>query len=313
MIEVNNLSKSYGDKKAVKSVSFTVENGEVLGLLGPNGAGKTTTMNMITGYISISGGWIKVNGCDVLEQPEKTKKMIGYLPEQPPLYTDMTVWEYLSFVYDLKKVKMNLTKKDHINDVMNTVSISDVKNRKIKNLSKGYRQRVGFAQALIGKPEVLILDEPTVGLDPNQIIEIRDVIKRLKKDHTIIFSTHILSEAAEICDRVAIIDKGKIVAYGNLEELYNNMQTGVEISLGVNESINSFKDELGKISSVRSVEAINDTTFLIVAEKNVTEEISNLCYKSGVYVTELKVSTPTLEKMFVKLTKDGGDSNEGNI
>ena len=231
MIEVKNLSKSYGDKKAVNSISFKVEKGEVVGLLGPNGAGKTTTMNMITGYISMSEGEVIVNGCDILEKPLEAKKMIGYLPEIPPLYVDMTVLEYLDFVYDLKKVKMNISKRDHITDVMNTVNIESVKKRKIKNLSKGYKQRVGFAQALIGKPEVLILDEPTVGLDPNQIMEIREVIKNLKKDHSIIFSTHILSEVSEVCDRVILINNGIIAAEktkeeigtGKLEELFQSL------------------------------------------------------------------------------------------
>ncbi|MBQ8539860.1 MAG: ATP-binding cassette domain-containing protein [Clostridia bacterium] len=219
MIEIKNLCKSYGDKKAVNSISFNVQKGEILGLLGPNGAGKSTTMNMITGYISISAGCVLVNGVDVLENPMEAKKMIGYLPEQPPLYKEMTVWEYLSFVYDLKKVKLNMSKKEHIEDVLKTVSITDVKNRKIKNLSKGYKQRVGFAQALIGKPEILILDEPTVGLDPNQIMEIRDVIRSLKNEHTIIFSTHILSEVCAVCDRVVIINEGVIACEKAKEEI----------------------------------------------------------------------------------------------
>ncbi|MBQ3110070.1 MAG: ATP-binding cassette domain-containing protein [Clostridia bacterium] len=219
MIEVKELCKSYGDKKAVNSVSFNVNKGEILGLLGPNGAGKSTTMNMITGYISMSAGSVKVNGIDVLENPIEAKKMIGYLPEQPPLYKDMTVKEYLNFVYELKKVKLNVPKKEHIDHVMDTVSILDVKNRKIKNLSKGYKQRVGFAQALIGKPEVLILDEPTVGLDPNQIMEIREVIRGLKGEHTIIFSTHILSEVCAVCDRVVIINDGIIACEKAKEEI----------------------------------------------------------------------------------------------
>ncbi len=219
MIEIKELCKSYGDKKAVNSVSFNVNKGEILGLLGPNGAGKSTTMNMITGYISMSAGSVKVNGIDVLENPIEAKKMIGYLPEQPPLYKDMTVKEYLNFVYELKKVKLNVPKKEHIEHVMDTVSILDVKNRKIKNLSKGYKQRVGFAQALIGKPEVLILDEPTVGLDPNQIMEIREVIRSLKGEHTIIFSTHILSEVCAVCDRVVIINDGIIACEKAKEEI----------------------------------------------------------------------------------------------
>ncbi|MBQ6795604.1 MAG: ABC transporter ATP-binding protein [Clostridia bacterium] len=219
MIEIKELCKSYGDKKAVDKVSFCVNKGEILGLLGPNGAGKSTTMNMITGYISMSSGSVSVNGVDVLENPIEAKKMIGYLPEQPPLYPDMTVYEYLSFVYDLKKVKLNIPKEEHLCDVMETVFISDVRNRKIKNLSKGYKQRVGFAQALTGKPEVLILDEPTVGLDPNQIMEMREVIKSLKGEHTIIFSTHILSEACAVCDRIIVINEGTVACERNGEEI----------------------------------------------------------------------------------------------
>ncbi len=241
MLEVKKLSKSYGDKKAVRDISFCVNKGEILGLLGPNGAGKSTTMNMICGYISMSGGSVEVNGVDVLEKPIEAKKMIGYLPEQPPLYPDMTVWEYLNFVYELKKVKLNVPKREHLENVMETVAICDVKGRKIKNLSKGYKQRVGFAQALIGKPEVLILDEPTVGLDPNQIVEIRDVIRNLKNEHTIIFSTHILSEVSEICDRVIVVNDGKIamektkeeISASTLEEMFQNLiKTGGSINEG---------------------------------------------------------------------------------
>ena len=313
MIEIKELCKSYGDKKAVKGISFCVDKGEILGLLGPNGAGKSTTMNMITGYISMTSGSVLVNGVDVLEKPLEAKKMIGYLPEQPPLYLDMTVWEYLNFVYELKKVKMNISKKDHLEDVMNTVSIQDVKKRKIKNLSKGYKQRVGFAQALIGKPEVLILDEPTVGLDPNQIVEIRDVIRRLKKEHTIIFSTHILSEAGELCDRVAIVNEGTIVAIGSADELNKNYESGFEISLAVNACPEGLIDELRAIEGVNNVIKTDELTFDIKAEVNVSSLISDVCYKNHVYITELKNSQPTLEKMFAKLTKSGGDMNESNI
>lgn len=307
MIEVKELSKAYGDKKAVQSISFTVENGEILGLLGPNGAGKSTTMNMITGYISMSGGTVMINGVDVLEKPEEAKKMMGYLPEQPPLYLDMTVNEYLDFVYELKKVKLNISKRDHIENVMETVSVSDVKNRKIKNLSKGYRQRVGFAQALIGKPEVIILDEPTVGLDPNQIVEIREVIKKLKRDHTIIFSTHILSEASEICDRVAIMNKGKIAAIGKAEDLSGELTGKIEIKLSVNETSAEFEKAISAISGVKQVKKASEKSFVIMAEKNVSEEIADICYKNKIYVTELKASEPTLEKMFAELTRDGGN------
>lgn len=305
MIKVTNLSKSYGDKKAVKSISFTVEKGEILGLLGPNGAGKSTTMNMICTYISMSGGSIEVNGVDVMENPLEAKKMIGYLPEQPPLYLDMTVSEYLNFVYELKKVKMNVTKGDHLADVMNTVSITDVKHRKIKNLSKGYRQRVGFAQALIGKPEVLILDEPTVGLDPNQIVEIRDVIKKLKKEHTIIFSTHILSEASEICDRVAIMNQGRIVAMGKTEELLNLSESEVTIDFEVSDCTESLEGELNMLYDVLKVKRNGKKSFLVTAKCDVSESILKICQKNGVFVTKFKTDLPSLEKVFVKLTEMG--------
>lgn len=305
MIEIKNLSKSYGDKKAVKGISFNVEKGEILGLLGPNGAGKSTTMNMITGYISMSEGSVKVNGVDVLENPIEAKKMIGYLPEQPPLYLDMTVNEYLNFVYDLKKVKMNITRKDHLKDVMRTVGIENVQNRKIKNLSKGYRQRVGFAQAIVGKPEVLILDEPTVGLDPNQIVEIRDVIKSLKKDHTIIFSTHILSEADEICDRVAVMNGGKIASIGTTDDLIRSSGTDVQIEIKVDKPSPDFTDELLKIIDIVDVNNLSETEFVIRAKRDVSESVLRLCRDKVIFVLKFKTNIPTLETVFVKLTEMG--------
>lgn len=305
MIEIKNLCKSYGDKKAVKGISFKVEKGEILGLLGPNGAGKTTTMNMITGYISMSEGSVTVNGADIMEKPMEAKKMIGYLPEQPPLYLDMTVIEYLSFVYDLKKVKLNISKNDHITDVLRTVSIENVKNRKIKNLSKGYRQRVGFAQAIMGKPEVLILDEPTVGLDPNQIVEIRDVIKSLRKDHTIIFSTHILSEADEICDRVAVVNNGKIVAMGTTEELINAAGTDVKISMSVDKYDDLLQKELEELPDVTSVTDLGKGEFVIKAKRDVSKSIFKLCHDKSIFVLSFKSDVPTLETVFVKLTQMG--------
>ena len=207
MIEVNGLTKKYGTKLAVDNISFTIQKGEIVGFLGPNGAGKSTTMNMITGYISATGGVAKIAGFDVLDDPIMARRHIGYLPEQPPLYLDMTVREYLGFVYDLKKVKHKGRRK-HIDEVCGLVDIEDVSGRIIGNLSKGYKQRVGLAQALIGDPDVLILDEPTVGLDPNQIIEIRDMIKNLGKKRTIILSTHILPEVHAVCERVLVYQPG---------------------------------------------------------------------------------------------------------
>ena len=217
MVEVSNITKCYGDKKAVDNVSFTVNSGEILGFLGPNGAGKSTTMNIITGYLSSSSGTVTIDGCEILDDPKGAKSKIGYLPEIPPLYMDMTVQKYLEFMYDLKKVKLD--KEEHIEEVCRLVKISSVSHRLIKNLSKGYKQRVGLAQALLGNPPVLILDEPTVGLDPKQIIEIRNLVKSLGKKHTVILSSHILSEVQAICDRVVIISNGRVVA----DELTENL------------------------------------------------------------------------------------------
>ncbi len=219
MIEINDIRKSYGDKRAVDGISFKVNEGEILGFLGPNGAGKSTTLNIITGYLSADSGVVKIDGTDILAEPIKAKKDIGFLPEIPPLYLEMTVFEYLNFVYDLKGCK--LPRKQHLKEICEVVKIYDVGNRLIKNLSKGYRQRVGIAQALIGNPKVLIFDEPTIGLDPRQIIEIRNLIKMLGREHTIILSTHILPEVQAVCDRIVVINKGKIVADEKTEDLIN--------------------------------------------------------------------------------------------
>ena len=217
MIEVKDLTKVYGNKHAVDGISFTVNEGEILGFLGPNGAGKSTTMNILTGYISSTSGTAKVAGFDILEDPIEAKKHIGYLPEHPPLYLDMTVQAYLEFCYHLKKARQPM--KAHLDDICARVRITDVRNRIIKNLSKGYKQRVGLAQAIIGFPEIIILDEPTVGLDPKQIIEIRELIRELAKEHTVILSSHILAEIQEVCDYIMIISKGKLVASDTPENL----------------------------------------------------------------------------------------------
>ena len=217
MIKVRNLTKTYVRNKALDNISFTLEEGDILGFLGPNGAGKSTTMNIITGYLSGDEGTVEIDGTDIMEAPEKAKKKIGYLPEQPPLYNDMTVGKYLEFIFRLKKVRLPM--KEHIDKICEMVKISDVKGRIIKHLSKGYRQRVGLAQALIGDPPVLILDEPTVGLDPQQIIEIRKLIRELGKEHTIILSSHVLSEVQAVCDKIVIINHGKIAARGLTQEM----------------------------------------------------------------------------------------------
>lgn len=221
MITVNHLTKRYGSHLAVDDISFTVQDGEIVGFLGPNGAGKSTTMNMLTGYISSSSGEALINDINILDNPIQAKREIGYLPELPPLYQEMTVMGYLRFVYDLKKCK--LPRKAHLTEICNLCKISDVQDRIIKNLSKGYRQRVGLAQALVGNPPILILDEPTVGLDPKQMMEIRNLIKRLGKRHTVILSSHILSEIQAVCDRVIIINKGKLMADGAIDTLAQSM------------------------------------------------------------------------------------------
>ena len=225
MIQVNGLTKKYGTKLAVDNISFRIKKGEIVGFLGPNGAGKSTTMNMITGYISMTGGTAQIAGFDVLDDPIEARRHIGYLPELPPLYMEMTVKEYLGFVFDLKGVK-GKSRRAHIDEVCELVDITHVQNRIIGNLSKGYKQRVGLAQALIGDPDVMILDEPTVGLDPNQITEIRNMIRSLGKQRTIILSTHILQEVKAVCERVLVINNGKIVADGSTDELTHRRARG---------------------------------------------------------------------------------------
>ena len=248
MIEVKGLSKKYGSHLAVNDVNFSIKKGEVIGFLDPNGAGKSTIMNILTGYLSLTEGSVKVDGYDVIENPEEVKKRIGYLPEIPPLYMDMKVKEYLYFIYDLKKVKF--PKRAHINEIMKLIKIDHVANRLIKNLSKGYRQRVGFAQALVGNPDVLILDEPTVGLDPKQIIEIRNLISRLGKNHTIILSSHILSEIQAVCKRVIIINKGRIIADDTPELLSDRLSKDRSLVLRVD---GDEQDMLKALSSVKNV------------------------------------------------------------
>lgn len=222
MIKIEHLVKSYGANLALDDVSFTVDRGEVVGLLGPNGAGKSTTMNILTGYLSSNSGTAEINGIDILEHPQAAKKLVGYLPEQPPLYLEMTVSEYLNFVYDLKKCTYN--RKKHLREICEVVRITDVRDRIIRNLSKGYRQRVGIAQALVGNPEVIIFDEPTVGVDPKQVIEIRNLIRTLGREHTVIVSTHILSEVQATCSRIIIINRGKIIADERTEEITRTLE-----------------------------------------------------------------------------------------
>ncbi len=307
MIEVKNLTKFYGDKPAVQGISFTAEDGEILGLLGPNGAGKSTTMNMLTGYISSSSGEALINGIDILEDPIKAKSQIGYLPELPPLYLEMTVISYLNFVYDLKKCR--LPRRSHLQDVCNLCKISDVSQRVIKHLSKGYRQRVGLAQALVGNPPILILDEPTVGLDPKQIIEIRTLVKRLGKKHTVILSSHILSEVQEVCDRVVIIDHGKIAANDTLDNLSqsvsgsNRMQVRIR---GAKADVVRAIRELDQVVQVRADMEREPGVFEYEIEEemgaDIREDLNALVQQNGWSIYQMTRGDMTLEDVFLKIT-----------
>ena len=308
MIEVNNLVKRYGDHTAVDHLSFKIEKGKIYGFLGPNGAGTSTTMNMITGYIASTEGTVRIDGHDILEEPEAAKKCIGYLPEQPPLYFDMTVLEYMKFVADLKKIPKD-KKATMIEEVMDMVKISDMRNRLIKNLSKGYRQRVGLAEAIMGYPEVIILDEPTVGLDPKQIIEIRTLIKDLKKKHTVILSSHILSEVSAVCDYVLIISHGKLVASDTPENLGKLAEGSNTLEMLIKGEKSQIKQALESIEGVNSVTIEKDEKQNLWSTKVSTEENNDIREKvfykmsdinSPIY--EMKSKKVSLEEIFLELT-----------
>jgi len=304
MIEVKNLTKKYGSKKVLDNVSFTVNDGEVLGFLGPNGAGKSTTLNIITGYISSTEGSVSIDGTDLLDDAIAYKRKIGYLPEIPPLYVDMKVTEYLDFVCELKKAD-----KSCIDGILEKVKITDVKNYLIRNLSKGYRQRVGIAQALIGDPDILILDEPTVGLDPMQIIDIRNVISDLSKKKTLIISSHILSEISAVCSRVLIINKGKIIAEDTPENLAKTMSGQNKFILraeGEKDYIENILNDVDGVEEVKHNLSENaEHEFIIAAKnghdirKNVLKRLSN----SDASVLMFKAFDMTLEDIFITLTK----------
>lgn len=309
MIEVKNLVKRYGNHMAVDGLNFTIEEGKIYGFLGPNGAGKSTTMNMITGYIASTSGEVLINGCNILDDAEKAKKYIGYLPEQPPLYFDMTVREYLQFVAELKKVP----KKDRetmIEEIMDVVKIKEMSNRLIRNLSKGYKQRVGLAQAIIGYPEIIILDEPTVGLDPKQIIEIRDLIKSLGKNHTVILSSHILSEVSAVCDYVLIIAHGKLVASDTPENLSKKAFEDDALEL----TVKGERDEI--VSAVEAFENVDSVTVkeskepgcvdLSVKTYDLADIREELFYRMAELhypILKMEHIRATLEDIFLELTE----------
>lgn len=316
MIEVTNLVKDYGNHHAVKGISFTVGEGQIVGLLGPNGAGKSTTMNIMTGYISSTAGKVKIGEYDMFEQPLKAKKLIGYLPEMPPIYEEMTVEEYLNFVCSLKGIRKKKDRMENIAEVEEAVRITDVKGRLIKNLSKGYKQRVGLAQALIGNPPLLILDEPTVGLDPNQIIEIRALIKKLGEKHTIILSSHILSEVNAICDYVLIIDKGLLVAEDTPENLSEHFADKNRILLSVKgekELIEQALEEAEYIASY-TVTGENEGVLDVTAETSVKEDVRDALFfefaDKKLPIVKMETETLSLEEVFLKLTGKEGEEEE---
>lgn len=316
MIEVKNLVKKYGDHIAVDHLSFQIEKGKIYGFLGPNGAGKSTTMNMITGYIASTEGTVSIDGYDILEEPEKAKKCIGYLPEQPPLYFDMTVLEYMKFAADLKKIPKD-KKNSMIEEVMNMVKITDMKNRLIKNLSKGYRQRVGLAQAILGYPEVIILDEPTVGLDPKQIIEIRDLIKSLKKKHTVILSSHILSEVSAVCDYVLIISHGKLVASDtpdNLGRLAAGSNTLNLLIKGQKETIRSLLLEIPGVKDISIEKKAGEEGWRVSLSteenRDIREEVFYKMAEEKYPILEMQSKKVSLEEIFLELTEDGREKEE---
>lgn len=320
MIEVNNLVKRYGDHTAVDHLSFKIEKGKIYGFLGPNGGGKSTTMNIITGYIASTDGTVTIDGHDILDEPEEAKKCIGYLPEQPPLYFDMTVFEYLQFAADLKKIPKE-KKAAMIDDVMDMVKITDMKNRLIKNLSKGYKQRVGLAQAIMGYPEIIILDEPTVGLDPKQIIEIRSLIKDLKKNHTVILSSHILSEVSAVCDYVLIISHGKLVASDTPENLSRLAEGSNTLIMTIKGDKSAIRRELEIIPGVKNVEISKhkeEEAWKIKAsleEGNTTDVREKAFYsmaKINCPILEMEMKKVSLEEVFLELTTDSANVEDTN-
>lgn len=319
LIEVKNLVKRYADNVAVDNLSFKVEKGQIYGFLGPNGAGKSTTMNIITGYIAATDGEVIINGHNIFEEPELAKKSIGYLPEIPPLYVDMTPYEYLKFAAELKKIDKKERSK-MIEEVMMLTKITDVSDRLIKNLSKGYKQRVGLAQAILGYPEVIILDEPTVGLDPKQIIEIRDLIKSLSKKHTVILSSHILSEVSAVCDYVMIISKGKLVASDKPENLSKLMRGSNSLELTVKGSENKIKEILESIKDIQEFTIHNsieegavDVSLKTIDQIDIRETIFYKMAEVKSPILSMKVSNMSLEDVFLELTGGNKEIKENQL
>ena len=316
MIELKNVTKRYGSTIAVDDISFEVKDGEVVGLLGPNGAGKSTTMNMITGFIEPTSGQILVNGNDILRKPKKVKRQIGYMPEGVPLYYELTPKEFVSYMAELKLVKKK-ERKEEVEKVLNKTGLNEVQNKLIRNLSRGYKQRVSLAGALVGNPDVIILDEPTVGLDPKQITEIRTLIKKLGKKHTIILSSHILSEVSQICEKVVIINKGKIIAVDTPENLEKSTREKNGISVTVEDPKNNMKILKNKIKEIKSIELVKDNKdgtkqYIIIssADVDLRKKLFEILPKEDIVIFELKKTETTLEDAFIKLIDSVKESNE---
>lgn len=312
MIKLENVSKKYGEFYAVKKLNFEIKEGEIVGLLGRNGAGKSTTMNMITGFIESTEGTITIGGYDVDINPKKVKALIGYMPEGVPLYTDLTVKEFVSYMADLRLVK-RADKKAAVEKAINDTGLDKVKNKLVRSLSRGYKQRVSFAGALVGEPKILILDEPTVGLDPEQVIEIRELIKSLGKNHTVILSSHILSEVSQICEKVIIIDKGEILAVDTPKNLENNTDKNEDKQLTViiEDPEDNFKNIKEKVTDIKEFvlqEELDDGSkkyaILVSAEKDIRKKLSVECSKSNIIILEMKQEEKTLEEAFIKIVED---------
>ncbi len=316
MIEVKNVTKKYGSFTAIDNISFKIEEGEIVGLLGPNGAGKSTTMNMITGFIEPTEGEILIDGYDILKKSKKAKRQIGYMPENVPLYYDLTVKEFVNYMSDLKMVSKK-EKKENIKNILEQTNLTNVQNKLIKNLSRGYKQRVSLAEALVGNPKILILDEPTVGLDPKQITEIREYIKSLGKKHTIILSSHILSEVSQICEKVIIINKGKIVAIDTPQNLETKVKEGNQITVTVEDKENRIEKVIKNIKGIKELKFIKDNQdgtkeYIITSDKEIDlrKEIFEQFAKEQITIFELKKTEATLEDAFMKLIENKNEEGE---
>ena len=310
VVKVENLVKRYGSNYALNDVSFEIGEGEIVGRLGPNGAGKSTTMNILTGYLSSTSGAAYINGINILEDPIEAKKQIGFLPEQPPLYPEMTVSEFLDFVYELKSCE--LPRREHLDEILDVVKITDVKDRLIRNLSKGYKQRVGIAAALVGDPKIIIFDEPTVGLDPKQIIEVRNLIRTLGKRHTVILSTHILAEVQSVCERVLIINKGKLIADERTEDIVKTIEDGYGLSVKIAGPEREVEQALARISGVKKVRSTGERdsdayTFIIESDKgmDVRRSLFALCATKNWAIYGLNPVGTDLESVFIRLIDRG--------